>query len=166
MNIITVLITVSNKEYLQDALLSVKNQVYKDFDFLVMVDEHNDKELYGYVVELINIIFADEKLNIKIERIMGNGTAARVTNKGFELAETEWVTYWGDDIVTLDAMQEVVKAILQNGDGLYVSGYFLFDEKGRKVDVKHLLCAKQTKACIMENLDLYIEEFLLVNYKL
>lgn len=126
-------------------MLSVKNQVYKDFDFLVMVDEHNDKELYGYVVELINIIFADEKLNIKIERIMGNGTAARVTNKGFELAETEWVTYLDDDIVTLDAMQEVVKAILQNGDGLYVSGYFLFDEKGRKVDVKPSIMRKADK---------------------
>ena len=137
MNSITLLITVSHRKYLQEAFLSVKNQVYKDFDFLVMVDVHNDKELYGYVVALIDHIFADETISIYVEKIEGNGTAACVRNKGFEFAETEWVTYLDDDdIITPDALLEVSEAILQNGEGFYASGYFLFDDKGRKVNVK------------------------------
>lgn len=135
MNIITVLITVSNRKYLNDVFISIKNQIYKNFDLLIVVDIHNDEKLYEYVTGLVERYFYNEKLCITVKMVYGNGTAAFVRNRGFELAETEWVTY-DDDVITPDAIFEINKAIMNNGDGFYATGYYLFDDKGRRVNFK------------------------------
>lgn len=152
MNKITVLITVSHREYLDDVFLSIKNEIYKNLNLLVVVDIHNDERLYEYVSELSECYFGNEKLCITIEKICGNGTAAFVRNRGFELAETEWVTYVDDDdVITPDALLEINRTITQNGDGFYASGYYVFDDKGRKVNVKPSIIRKPDQGLYYES---------------
>ncbi|MEK3661918.1 hypothetical protein BSK49_10785 [Paenibacillus odorifer] len=102
---ISLIITAHHSRYLIEALLSISTQTTKKFDLICIADIHSDEQSYHTFQEISPYIKCND---IKIVKIIGNGTAGYTRNIGFEMAKTKWVTYLdGDDLLHPDALRIV-----------------------------------------------------------
>lgn len=106
---VTVLISTYNRpQYLAEAIESVVNQRYQDWELIVLNDGGVD------VADVVNK-FADPRI-IYVPDEQNKG-AARRFNQGLEMARGEYVTYLGDDDIFYPNHVEVlVKALDDNPD--------------------------------------------------
>lgn len=124
---ITVLMTVYNGgDYLKPSLKSVINQMYKDFEFLIVNDCSTDDSL--------NIIKSFDDKRIVLHSNETNIGQTRSLNIGFELAKGEYIARIdADDIAFPHWLQSQVDFLKKNGDvDVLSAGLVSFGEKGLK----------------------------------
>lgn len=126
---ITLVITANKANYLTEALLSVAAQTCKDFNLICCADVKTNDIPYLLFKEFAQYIQCS---NMEIIKVIGNGTAGYVRNKGFEVAKTEWVCYLdGDDIITPNAIEVLIKYIHEMPDiDIFSSGMIRIEQNG------------------------------------
>jgi len=127
---ITVLMSVYNGEkYLREALDSVLNQTFKNFEFLIINDGSTDK------TERILKSYNDPR--IKIVNNKKNIGLTKSLNKGLKLAKGKYVARMdADDISLPERLKIQLKFMEENGKfGLVGSWATLIDKKGVPLEV-------------------------------
>jgi glycosyltransferase involved in cell wall biosynthesis len=127
---VTVLTTVYNgSAYLNEAIESVLNQTYNDFEFLIIDDTSTDNS-----VEIINS-YKDSRIRlIKNEKNIGQTASLNI---GLKLAKGKYIARLDQDDVCLPKrLEEQVDFIVKNSFISIVSSWeYTIDSKGRKIGV-------------------------------
>ena len=125
--LVSVIIPSYNRfEYLLNAVNSVKNQTYKNYEIIVVNDESSQKEYYEYAIEDINLI------NIKKKDYPDwGGSRQPLRNIGAEIAKGEYLAFLDDDDMWMNNKLEVqINEMLKNNylfsstEGYYGEGVF------------------------------------------
>ena len=129
---VSVIVPVYNGEkYIREAIDSVLNQSYKDFEVIVIDDGSKDNTL-SIIKEY------DGKIRWKSQENKGQASA---TNEGVKMAEGEYVAYLDADDVCMPERLEVQVKYLDNHPnvGLVYSGYYQINGAG---EVKRIVKAR------------------------
>ncbi len=123
---VTVLMSVyhESKEYLKQAMDSILNQTYHDFEFLI-IDDGNNQDLVALVEE-----YQDSRIRlIHNEKNLG---LEKSLNKGLGLAKGKYLVRMdADDIAYVDRIEKQVSFVKDNPQYAIVSGNVeIFDENG------------------------------------
>ena len=125
--LVSVIIPSYNRfEYLLNAVNSVKNQTYKNYEIIVVNDESSQKEYYEYAIEDINLI------NIKKKDYPNwGGSRQPLRNIGAEIAKGEYLAFLDDDDIWMNNKLELqINEMLKNNylfsstEGYYGEGVF------------------------------------------
>lgn len=125
--LVSVIIPSYNRfEYLLNAVNSVKNQTYKNYEIIVVNDESSQKEYYENAIEDINLI------NIKKKDYPDwGGSRQPLRNIGAEIAKGKYLAFLDDDDMWMDNKLEVqINEMLKNNylfsstEGYYGEGVF------------------------------------------
>lgn len=125
---VTVLMSVYNGEkFLREAMESILNQTFKDFEFIIINDGSTDSSrdiILSY--NDLRIMLIDNEKNIGLTRSL---------NKGLRIVKGEYIARQdADDISFPKRLEKQVKFLNTHKDvGLVGSSYMLIDEKGNKV---------------------------------
>lgn len=136
---LTVLMGVYNGEtYLSEAIASILNQTFSDFDFLIINDASTDAT--GTILEK----FAQQDSRIKIITNDQNYGLAYSLARGVEVAQTSWIARMdADDIAIRDRLAKQMKYLAENPEIDILGGYALnINEQGeilgtRKVPISN-----------------------------
>ncbi len=112
--LISILIPVYNinREYLSTCLDSILNQTYPNFEVCIADDCSDNPETIKTLQE-----YEKKDHRIKVVRREENGHISRTTNSAFSIAKGEFVGLMDDDdILTPNALYEIVKVLNQNKD--------------------------------------------------
>ena len=133
MNKLSIIIAVFNpgKSWLCEALDSVCNQSYSDWELCIADDASTDPAVSQILRE-----YAERDNRIKICLRTTNGHISNASNSALELASGEWIVLMDhDDILPSHALQEVAKVIKENPDiRLIYSDEDKIDEHGKRFD--------------------------------
>ena len=117
---VSVLMSVYNTEenFLREAIKSILNQTYKDFEFLIINDGSTKNN-----TEQVILSFKDDRIRyIPNERNMGIIASC---NKGFDLANGEYIARFdSDDIALPQRLEKEVEFLDKNPDYGLVGSYF------------------------------------------
>ena len=125
--LVSVIIPSYNRfQYLLNAVNSVKNQTYKNYEIIVVNDESSQKEYYENTIEDINLI------NIKKKDYPDwGGSRQPLRNIGAEVAKGEYLAFLDDDDIWMKNKLELqIKEMLKNNslfsstEGYYGEGVF------------------------------------------
>lgn len=125
--LISVIIPSYNRfEYLLNAVNSVKDQTYKNYEIIVVNDESSQKEYYENTIEDINLI------NIKKKDYPDwGGSRQPLRNIGAEIAKGEYLAFLDDDDMWMNNKLELqINEMLKNNylfsstEGYYGEGVF------------------------------------------
>jgi glycosyltransferase involved in cell wall biosynthesis/2-polyprenyl-3-methyl-5-hydroxy-6-metoxy-1,4-benzoquinol methylase len=99
-------------KYLEEAIKSVQNQIYVDWELCIADDASTDKAIRPFLESL-----AKKDSRIKIAYREKNGHISAASNSALELATGEYVALLdNDDLLPIHAFFHVAKAILANPD--------------------------------------------------
>ena len=106
------------EKYIGEAIRSVQSQTYKNWILLAIDDCSTD-----HTAEIIQS-FANEDNRVRLIRNVHNLGAAKARNRGFELAEGEWVALLDSDDVWYSEILEkqLAKAMEPGSEFIYGSG--------------------------------------------
>lgn len=110
--LVSVIIPVYNAPmaFLQEAIDSVKCQVYPNWEICMVDDASTDKELQAYLKQLTD---SDDRLKINIRK--ENGHISACSNDAVDLASGEYLAFLDqDDLLTPDALFHMVLALNQD----------------------------------------------------
>ena len=125
--LVSVIIPSYNRfEYLLNAVNSVKDQTYKNYEIIVVNDESSQKEYYENTIEDINLI------NIKKKDYPDwGGSRQPLRNIGAEIAKGEYLAFLDDDDMWMNNKLELqINEMLKNNylfsstEGYYGEGVF------------------------------------------
>lgn len=125
--LVSVIIPSYNRfEYLLNAVSSVKDQTYKNYEIIVVNDESSQKEYYENIIEDINLI------NIKKKDYPDwGGSRQPLRNIGAEVAKGEYLAFLDDDDIWMKNKLELqIKEMIKNNslfsstEGYYGEGVF------------------------------------------
>ena len=123
---ITILMSVYNGEkYLREAIDSILNQTYKDFEFLIINDGSTDrtpKILQSYKDQRIKIINNEKNIGL-----------TKSLNKGLKIAKGEYIARMdADDISMAERLEKQVNFLDQKKNiGLVGTSHLKINEKGK-----------------------------------
>jgi glycosyltransferase involved in cell wall biosynthesis len=99
-------------KYLEEAIKSVQNQIYGDWELCIADDASTDKAIRPFLESL-----AKKESRIKVVYREKNGHISAASNSALELATGEYVALLdNDDLLPIHAFFHVAKAILANPD--------------------------------------------------
>lgn len=130
---ITVLMPVYNGEkYLIEAINSILNQTYKNFEFLIINDASTDSTK--------SIILSYEDPRIRLIDLETNIGLVRSLNKGLELAKGDFIARMdSDDISMPERLEKQYNHIIKNPEiGLVASNWEIIDEQGRSIAIRNI----------------------------
>jgi glycosyltransferase involved in cell wall biosynthesis len=109
---ISVVMAVYNEaNFLCDAIESILNQTFRDFEFIIVDDASSDSTL-----EILNR-YAENDIRIRIICNESNLGLAGALNKAINLAKGEWIARMdGDDISLLNRFEKQITFLEQNKD--------------------------------------------------
>lgn len=127
--LVSVVMPAYNAEnYIGDAIRSVQSQTYTNWTLLVIDDCSTDNTV-GVVSG-----FADTDDRIRLIRNTHNLGAAETRNRGFELAEGEWVALLdSDDLWHSDKLEKQLAEALNSGSDIVYCSYSLISNDGQKI---------------------------------
>ncbi|MCK4735030.1 MAG: glycosyltransferase [Methanophagales archaeon] len=139
---VSIIIPVYNGErYISEAIDSVLNQTYRDFEIIVIDDGSKDNtsnilRMYG------------EKIRWKSQENKGPASAKKI---GTSMTEGEYITYLdSDDMFLPDKLKQQVDYLDKHPEvGLVYSDYYQVDEKGKIT--KLISCNKKNVPLIQQN---------------
>lgn len=126
---VTVLMSVYNSEiYLPEAIESILNQTFNDFEFLIINDGSKDKSLQ--IIEK----YAKQDNRIRIISRPNKGLVASL-NQGISLAKGEFLARMDSDDISLPSRleKEVIYLDSHPEVSLIGSNYIVMDEKGKQL---------------------------------
>ncbi|MEK5399585.1 glycosyltransferase [Paenibacillus sp. FSL K6-2859] len=127
---ISVVIPLYNHEkFIKEAIQSVLNQTYKNFELIIIDDGSRDNSLK------IAQSFDDERLKVISQE---NSGAHNTINRGLDLATGDFLTILNsDDVYEKDRLKQCVAYLLQNPETHLVSTYInVINEAGKTQGVK------------------------------
>ena len=130
--VVTVLMPVYNGEkYLTEAIDSILNQTFTDFEFLIINDGSTDNS------ETIILSYDDSR--IRYEKNETNLKLITTLNKGIELCKGKYIVRMdADDISALDRIEKQVEFMEKHPDvGLCGTWFERFDKTGKKGAAKY-----------------------------
>jgi GT2 family glycosyltransferase len=102
----------TDHQFLREAIGSVRDQAYENWELIIIDDASKDADVRGLIEE-----FANTDPRIKYEFLEENLHIAGATNRGFALAEGEFVCLFDhDDRLWPNALYEVVKVANKHPD--------------------------------------------------
>ena len=116
----------NHEKFIPDAIESVLNQTYKDFELVIIDDYSNDNSR-----EIINKY---EKMDKRIKVLLHNKNKgiSRTRNDGFDIAEGKYIAFIDSDDVWVPHKLEVQVPIIEQDENLIVwSEGDVIDEMGR-----------------------------------
>ena len=125
----SVLMTVYNtKAFLPEAIDSVLNQTYSDFEFLIIDDGSTD----GSLEVLQEYVRRDKRIRLVAQANQGCSEAG---NTGFRISDADWIfRVDSDDVMYPNRLARQVEFIKSHPDAKAVSAMVHFiDEHGRKI---------------------------------
>ncbi len=129
---ISVIMPVYNAEaYLQEAIESILNQTFKDFEFIIVNDCSSDLSW-----NIIQQYFKRDKriIVIRNEKKLGVG---RSRNKGFSFAKGKYIAFSdADDISLPDRLEKQCKFMEENTEVGIVGGYLQFFDGKRNLNIR------------------------------
>lgn len=131
-NLISVLLPVYNGEkYIKEAILSILNQTYTDFEILILDDGSEDNTL--------SIIREFRDKRIKVFHEIHKGLAYQL-NKGVAFAEGRYIARMDSDDLSLpERFIRQIEYLKQNEDiGLAGTNFFHMNEKGAILEKKRM----------------------------
>ena len=122
----------NGQRYLREAVESILNQSFRDFEFIIVDDGSTDGTW-----RIVNSYDDARLVLVRNERNIG---LTRSLNKGLKLARGEYIARMdADDISHPERLENQVAFLEQNGDvGLVGVWYEKIDNKGRVFDVRKL----------------------------
>ena len=124
---VTVLMPVYNAEkYVGEAIESILNQTFRDFEFLIINDGSTDNSL--------GIIESYKDLRIKLVNNEKNLGLSHTLNKGIELSEGEYIARMDADDVSLPGRLEKQVEFMDSHPHIGICGSWMqsFDQSGNK----------------------------------
>lgn len=120
------------KRFIPDAVLSIKNQTFSDFECIIVDDGSTDKGIDG-ITELIK---GDSRFIVKKQK---NGGLSNARNTGLKIANGKYVLFLdSDDLFELELLEEVhKKAQESNADVVIFNHTILDDITGHKSGALH-----------------------------
>ena len=116
----------TNPQYLRECIESILNQTFKDFEFLILNDSPDNKEIEKIVKD-----YASKDKRIKYYKNDKNMGIAKSRNKLLDLATGEYIAVFDHDDISLPTrLEQEVKILDENPKIGVVSGFLrLFDCK-------------------------------------
>ncbi len=109
---LTIVITAHHARFLLESLMSIASQTSKNFDLICCADTSKGKDALNCFKKNLQYINCNSK---RIIEVLGNDTAGKVRNIGFEEAKTEWIGYLdGDDLLHFNTVSFINEEILAN----------------------------------------------------
>ena len=142
---ITVLLPCFNEDkYLREAIESVLNQTYKDYELLIIDHSTTDK------CEKVCEKYAFER-NVKYLRYTAGASIASVRNFGVKEATGDYLLYlYHDDYLPLDALEKMSR-VVHGRDGMYANAQRI-RENGKRLNIrrsKSFASGKETARAIL-----------------
>lgn len=140
--LISVIMPVYNgEEYLREAIESILNQTYINYEFIILNDGSTDK------TEEIILSYVDSRiLYIKNET---NLQIVKTLNKGIALAKGKYIARMDADDISLPKRFERQVAFMEEHPGIDVCGTW-FKTFGKKKYIQKLpICHNEIKACLL-----------------
>ncbi|MCP8319033.1 MAG: glycosyltransferase, partial [Candidatus Methylarchaceae archaeon HK01B] len=135
---ITILMSVYNGEkYLREAIDSILNQTFKDFEFLIINDGSTDR-----TVEILRSYHDSRIKIITNEKNMG---LTKSLNKGLKIARSEYVARMDADDISYPRRLEVQYEYMKKNPDVGIVGSWndVIDDKGNTIDYrKHSLSSE------------------------
>jgi glycosyltransferase involved in cell wall biosynthesis len=128
---ISVVLPVWNGEqHLQDAIHSILNQSFGNFELLIVDDASTDE-----TPKILNE-FSLIDSRIKIIRNYKNMKLPASLNVGFRVAKGDWFTWTSDDnILEEDCLEILLNSAIQNHADFVYSNYKVIDEKNQQIKI-------------------------------
>ena len=119
-----------NPEWLMEAIESVRNQIYQNWELCIADDASTDKNIHPILERYMRV---DSRIKIKFRQQNGHISAA--SNSALELVSGKWVALLDhDDLLSEDALFWVADAISQHPNiGLIYSDEDKINEKSRRL---------------------------------
>ncbi|MBF5012911.1 glycosyltransferase [Burkholderia pseudomultivorans] len=117
---------------LRQAIVSVMQQTYQRWELCIVDDASNDSQLLDVLNE-----FARKDTRIKVKIADANGGISAATNQAYSMATGDFIALFDhDDLLTHDALSEVVAAIASNPTAdLFYSDECKVDPHGSPLEV-------------------------------
>lgn len=138
---VTVLMSVYNGEkYLRQAIDSILNQTFKDFEFLIINDGSTDKTL--------EILQSYNDSRIKIINNEKNIGLTKSLNKGLRIASGKYIARQDADDVSLpERLKKQVKFLEKNKTvGLLGSSYYIIDANDKRIAIDKISTEKNASS--------------------
>jgi len=115
----------NGEKYLREAIESMLNQTYKEFDFLIINDGSTDRS--------VEIIESYKDPRIKLLHNDGNKGLVITRNRGFQESQTEFIALFDcDDIAHRQRLESQISFLEKNSDfGMVGSWVEIIDEDGK-----------------------------------
>lgn len=126
-----------NREFLRQAIESVKNQSYKDFE-IIIIDDASPIDIRDLCIQSAANYEIENSghLDIVYFRNDENLGIGATRQKGIELSKGNWITFCSaDDLLPEDALKKHMEAAEKNPDAVQYSNYVNIDDKGRQISV-------------------------------
>ena len=122
----------NNERYIEDTLISLKEQSYKNFEIIVVDDCSTDKS--PSIIK--NFISLYPHIDIKYIQNKKNIGAANTRNVGIEFASFEWISILdGDDIFHKDKLKKQVLEIQKNKNIVLIgTNLITINSQGKKLN--------------------------------
>ncbi len=115
--------------WLERAIISIINQFYKKWELCIVDDASTEKHVH----KLLNRYLKEDN-RIKVKYLPHNTGIANASNDAFQMATGEYLTLMDhDDMLTNDALFEIVKAINKNDPDIIYSDEDLIDKDDRHI---------------------------------
>ena len=129
-NLVSIITPLYNsKKYIEETILSVLNQTYKNWEMLIIDDCSTDNG-----VEIVNKYIGDKR--IKYRKLEVNSGAAICRNKGIELANGEFIAFLdSDDLWKKEKLEKQVDFMKNNNYSISFTEYEEIDENSNKLNI-------------------------------
>lgn len=129
---ISIIMSVYNekKEWVAESILSIINQTYKDFEFIIVIDNPSiDQTVYDYLVEI-------SKVDNRITLVFNNANLglAMCLNKAIMISSGIYIARMdADDISMPERLFEELEFLIENDADMVSSNAYIIDEQSNVV---------------------------------
>lgn len=119
------------KKYLIEAIESIRNQTFRDFEFLIVLDNPQNEEIRGCVYE-----YASKDQRIRVIENEKNIGLTRSLNKAIGVAKGKYMSRMdADDIMVATCLEREIQVIKEDNLDLVAASKKNIDEKGKVLGV-------------------------------